>query len=68
VESLEQIRIKHSKTAQQRQNLQAQMEQYEESLENLRKTEQNQITLLHNIELEIANIQSRIEKYKNTCP
>jgi len=64
VESLEQIRIKHSKTAQQRQNLQAQMEQYEESLENLRKTEQNQITLLHNIELEIANIQSRIENIK----
>ncbi|HRS00915.1 MAG TPA: hypothetical protein P5545_00005, partial [Bacteroidota bacterium] len=64
VESLEQIRIKHDQIAQQRQNLRQQMDQYEESLENLRKTEQNQITQLHNVELEIANIQSRIENIK----
>lgn len=64
VDSLEQIQLKRDQIAQKRQNLQEQIDQYEDGLENLRKSEQSQIAHLHNIELEIANIQSRIENIK----
>jgi chromosome segregation protein len=64
VNELEKIQFKQDEIAQNRQSLQQRINQYEESLENLRKSEQTQVSQLHNIDLEIANIQAKIENIK----